>query len=138
MQYIVGKKFQGKILDGYYYVLLIGALCECKDNIIYHNNKSLFYKTSQNAYDYLARNDDNKGQERFELCQQIKEKLSNCQLEYVQVDNEEQVDRKAIIYENWKSDSDIAKLIVDDNINTFAFYNADIQVLEKMLNMMEE
>lgn len=153
MQYIVCKNFQGKILDGYYYSVLVGALCEEKDNIIYHCGRCLFYKTSQNAYDYLARNDDGKGQQRFSLCQEIKAKLVALQEWYVEQVNEEtswlsESDREhyeiqtpnkvAMTFEKWESDENIKELINNDNINTFAFYNADIELLQQMLEMVEE
>ena len=56
MEYIVCKKFNG---------LKRGTKLNCIGNKIYYGNKFLCYNTSQNAYDYLARNDDGNGYERF-------------------------------------------------------------------------
>ena len=75
MKYIIHKRFRSKAICGEVN-LPYGTELEAKDNLILFDGQPLCYTTSQNAYDYMARNDDGNGLERGKLTQSIIKTLS--------------------------------------------------------------
>lgn len=76
MKYICFKRFKVNAICGEVNIPY-GAVLEAENGIIYRNKKPVCYTTSQNAYDYFARNDDGKGLERGKLTAEIIKLLNN-------------------------------------------------------------
>ena len=66
MKYIVGKRLHKDTIQGPTN-LKYGSECESLGDIIYYGDKPICAIRSQDAYDYMARNDDGRGLERFNL-----------------------------------------------------------------------
>ena len=75
MEYITNTRFKSQTMSGYIN-LPYGTICEESEKIIYYKNKPLCYITSQNAYDYFSRNDDNQGLKRGKIIKNIIKTLS--------------------------------------------------------------
>lgn len=73
--YIVKKRFNQKALQGVVN-LPYATLCTENNGLISNDNGPLCYNTSQNAYDYFAINNDNKGLLRGELIDKIFKRLN--------------------------------------------------------------
>ena len=146
MKYIVCKWFKSKGIGGNFN-LKKGSTCNEIDGVIYHNNSPICYKTSDNAFEFFARNDDGYGKERFDLSHQIIDKIKN----YVFEDNEELwAIRKSDMTDEQKnkainelqSKSSQAYDIIREHypnflrqgmdVFTFDFFNAAIEDLEKV------
>ena len=76
MDYICFNRFKKKALCGEVNIPY-GTKLDEANNIIRYRGNPICYTTSQNAYDYFARNDDGKGLERGKLTAEII-KLLNC------------------------------------------------------------
>ena len=76
MRYVCFKRFKSNAICGSVNITY-GTELEAKDGIIYHYQNRVCYTTSQNAYDYFARNDDGKGLERGKLTAEIIKLLNN-------------------------------------------------------------
>lgn len=70
MRYVCFKRFKSNAICGNVNITY-GTELEAKDGIISNNGKPICYTKSQNAYDYFARNDDEKGLERGKLTADI-------------------------------------------------------------------
>lgn len=74
MRYIVTKRFKKKAICGAVN-LPYGTVCEEVDGYLTEGGRRLCANTSQNAYDYFSRDDDDHGAERGQLVRDIREKL---------------------------------------------------------------
>ena len=152
MKYIVCKTFNGKALDGIISLTKGSTLTE-KNGFLYHNNSKICYKTSQNARDYFAPNDDKKGQERFNLIQEILGKLQEYASAYYEaVENvkktftEETTEEEAsellgaIVNQNELAYQKIKELHPDfvNDYNTLQqpFYEAEVEDLERLVDLL--
>ena len=75
MEYIVHKRFKNIAICGEVNLPAM-TLCECKNNIILYNNKSICFDTSENAHQFFAINDDGMGMMRGGLTQSIQKMLA--------------------------------------------------------------
>ena len=146
MEYITTKSFNTNGIGGRFN-LTIGTPINENNNILYFNNLPICYKTSQYAYDYFSRNDDEKGLERFALVEQIKQRLKDLNNEYnenvrLELEGVEDLEnyeiqtpnKVAITFNKWNENG----IYQHDNINTFEFYNMSVQDLQQMYELMEE
>ena len=76
MQYITHQRFRKKCLCGSVNIPAL-TLCETSENIIVYNGNPLCFTTSEDAYQYFARNDDGQGLRRGKLTHAIQKKLEN-------------------------------------------------------------
>ena len=76
MDYICFNRFKQNALCGKVNIPY-GTKLDETNNIISHCGNPICYTTSQNAYDYFARNDDGKGLERGKLTAEIIKLLNN-------------------------------------------------------------
>ena len=74
MQYVVHRRLRCKSLSGDVN-LPFGTLCTLNGEILEKDGKPLFFVMSENAHQYLARNDDGHGIERGRLTQEIQSRL---------------------------------------------------------------
>lgn len=70
MEYICYKRFKQTAICGNVNIPY-GTVLAAENGIISNNGKPICYTKSQNAYDYFARNDDEKGLERGKLTADI-------------------------------------------------------------------
>lgn len=80
-EYIITKRARILTLSGNVN-LPYGTILIENDGYIFHNGKVLFRSTSENAYQYTARNDDGNGKERGALINAIKAKLEKRDADY--------------------------------------------------------
>lgn len=133
--------------------IMIGDKFEEKNGCIYKEDELICFKTSQNAYDLFARNDDNKGIKRYNLTREIIALFEKYTKEYndectsiinSQLSEEEKFeqlnaikDKTAIAYDLCRKNKDISKLLKDnDNVWNFDFYNADVELLENTKSLV--
>ena len=152
MEYIVCKNYNKKGLNGKDFNLLKGTTCNCTNSIIYYNNEPICYTTSQHAYDYFSRNDDNKGEARFALVEQIFSRIQELVREYNEevskIDIEDEEEREAAIaripnkvylgYTQIRNTPTLASCLKDnDDIFNYNFYNAELEILNTILEIFE-
>lgn len=149
MNYIVCKKFNGKGLDGMFN-LSKGSTCNEQNGFICHNNSKVCAKTSKNAFEFFARNDDGRGTERYAVVNEIIEKIK----EYVGEDNEELLaiqesdlsdEQKATEINELKSKSSRIYDAIRErypnflrngmDVFSFDFYNAEVEDLIEARNI---
>lgn len=75
MQYIVHKRLKDNCIGGYMNIPAL-SICEENNGLIFYNDLPVCYSTSENAHQFLARNDDNNGLERGKLTQAIQKSLA--------------------------------------------------------------
>ena len=75
MKYITHKRFKEIGIDGEFN-LPYGTELEEADGMLFHNGRMVCVTTSENAHQYFAVNDDDKGLERGKLTQEIQTILS--------------------------------------------------------------
>ena len=129
MRYIVIRRFRGKAICGEVN-LPYGTTCEEHDGIlVLEDGRKLCANTSQNAYDYFSRDDDGMGLERGKLVQDIRSTLERRDAKY-----QSRWDRL------W-ADEGTNKLRRTDHedywIWSFAFYNADVNELRRICQLLE-
>ena len=145
MKYIVCKHFK---------TFNKGTTLNSDNNIITYNGNFVCYATSQNAYDYLARNDDEKGYERYNLTQSIFNKLKEIvnayNEEYAKITStftEETTDEEKelalanlenIVAKSYDKIYNIYPNFLRDNVFTFDFYNANVEALNEVLEVISE
>lgn len=126
MKYITNKRFKKTCLCGQINIPY-GTNLQCTNNLICLNDKPICYITSQDAYDYFSRNDDNKGLERGKLIRDIKDKLKNNQSRWNKI---------------WDNEDKLAKFrrqeIKDHWLWNFDFYNAEIEDLQFIYDLIKE
>ena len=130
MKYIVIKRFKEKCMCGEVNIPY-GTEVNCENNIIFFNNKPLCYNSSQQAYDYFARNDDNKGLERGKLIKNIKKTLEKKDNNHQNRWNK--IWEKENVLKNFKKSE-----FSDYWLWNFNFYNADIKDLNYIYNLIKE
>ena len=129
MRYIVTRRFRGRAICGEVN-LPYGTTCEEHDGIlVLEDGRRLCAVTSQNAYDYFSRDDDGMGMERGKLVQDIRSTLERRDAKY-----QARWDRL------W-ADEGANKLRRTDREDywlwSFAFYNADVNELRRISQLLE-
>lgn len=76
MKYITHQRFKKPCLRGSVNIPAL-TICETVENIIVYNGKPVCFTTSEDAYQYFARNDDGQGLRRGKLTRAIQKKLEN-------------------------------------------------------------
>lgn len=143
MKYIVCKHFK---------TFNKGTTLNCENNIITYNGNFVCYATSQNAYDYLARNDDKKGYERYNLTRSIFNKLKEIVSAYneryssiVNTFTEETTDEEKelalsqldnTVAKAYDKISNLYPSFLKDTTFTFNFYNASVEELNEVLTLI--
>ena len=143
MKYIVCKHFK---------TFNKGTTLNCENNIITYNGSFVCYATSQNAYDFLARNDDKKGYERYKLTRSIFNKLKEIVSEYneryaeiVATFTEETSDEEKelalsqldnTVIKTYNKISNSYPSFLKDTTFTFNFYNASVEELNEVLTLI--
>lgn len=74
MRFIVHRRLRAVGLSGPIN-LPFGTVCECENNVITKDGKQLMFATSENAHQYIARDDDGCGILRGQLTQAIQKRL---------------------------------------------------------------
>ena len=128
MRYIVTNRFKGQAICGAVN-LPYGTTCEEHDGIlVLEDGRKLCADTSQNAYDYFSRNDDDHGLERGKLVEEITSRMEK---------------RDAKHQARWDAlwaDEVANRLRRKDSpdfwIWSFDFYNADIPDLKHIANLI--
>lgn len=132
--YITRKRFKKRCIQGdvnFPY----NTEFDCLENgMIIYNNKPVCFKTSQDAYDYFARNDDNKGKERGKLIEDILNLTRNDRAK----DKEKRERAWKII---WNDSYIVDKFKRKDHDDVwlwnYDFFNAEISDLEMILNKIK-
>lgn len=129
-EYVVTKRLKTKVLCGEVN-LPYGTILQYNNHLITYQGKPICYRTSQNAYDFLSNNDDDKGLERGKLVHAIMDLLRKK-------DSKHQ-DRWDKI---WDDEEKLGKYRrkehPDQWLWNFEFYNAPIEELEYILNKIKE
>lgn len=81
MQYITHRRFKDRAICGEVNIPAM-SVCSVGGDAIYFNDKPICVTTSENAHQYFARNDDDKGLERGKLTQAIQNRLSKKDANY--------------------------------------------------------
>ena len=145
MKYIVCQKFNSKALCGIV-SLRKGTTCNEINGFLYHNNDVLCAKTSANAYNYFARNDDGQGYERFGIAHEVLDIIKGYVIEYneefariagsKELSDEEKKEAISTLPNKVLLAYDAIEKahpeLVHDQVFTFEFYNADVSVLEEV------
>ena len=142
--YIVCKQFNNKGISGFI-SLNKGKQIEVIDDYLCHNNKRICYIKSQNAYDYFANNDDNKGLIRYEKTHQIKDIFKelitdyNNQVANIIQENSEATEEELNTLISQVEDK-AREFIEETNIslNSYEFYNASIEKLDELLSIISK
>lgn len=158
MEYITGRHYNKKGIEKIITINKGTKLTEV-DKILYKGNHPICFISSQDSFDYFARNDDEKGQERFDLSHKIVEKIQCLIYLYSKKHNEitsafteetteeERINALAKLEDTETIAYNKVKLVIpngvrkDSNILTYYFYNASIEQLEtldKALEVSEE
>ena len=143
MKYIVCKQFKKRAICGDVN-LIKGTTLNETNGIIYHNEDQICFKTSQNAFDYFARNDDGKGKERFALTSKILDKIKDLVIEtneamFAKTDDDTEpapVEDKVSKAYSTIRESYPRFLKGDLDIFSVEFYNAEIADLEKVQELV--
>ena len=129
MRYIVTRRFRGKTICGEVN-LPYGTVCEADDGFLrLQDGRRLCAVTSQNAYDYFSRDDDGMGRERGTLVHDIRRTLERRDAKY-----QSRWDRL------W-ADEGANKLRRTEHEDywlwSYAFYNADVNELRRICQLLE-
>ena len=81
MEYIAAKAYDGIGIDGPIHLTKGSTLIE-EGGILSYNGKRVCYKTSQDARDFFARNDDGKGRNRHQLSHAILNGVAQLKKDY--------------------------------------------------------
>ena len=131
MEYITTSRFKTKAICGEMN-LPYATKCECVDDYITYNGQPLCYIKSQNAFDYFAINDDNKGLERGDLIKKITKCLANPN------NHQERWDKiwaDKSLYKFKRNE----EFIGDDTwLWNYKFYTAHIYDLQYIYNLIKE
>lgn len=131
--YIVKKRFNQKALQGMVN-LPYATLCTEINGLISNNDGPLCYNTSQNAYDYFAINNDNKGLLRGELIDKILKRLNKDRA----FNPKKHQERWDLLWE----DESLTKYRRAEHSDFWAwskdFYEAPIEELERILTICQK
>lgn len=127
MEYIIYKDFITKAICGEVN-LPKGTICTEKDGMLYHEEKPLCLKSSENALLHFARNHDGNGVKRGELITEIKDTLALA--------DEHHFERW---YRVWTNPA-CKQFNRGGDFWTwnYAFYNAEIYILEHIKNLVTD
>lgn len=128
MRYIVTKRFKKKAICGAVN-LPYGTVCEEVDGYLTEGGRRLCANTSQNAYDYFSRDDDDHGAERGQLVRDIREKLERRDAGYQ--------DRWDKLWEDAGANKLRRPEHEDFWVWSFDFYNAPVHELRRIKNLVE-
>lgn len=128
MEYIVHKRFKNLSMSGQIN-LPYNTKCEESNGVIYYDNKPICYTTSQNAYDYFARNNDKNGQKRGKLTKEIVATLANRDENYQERWNK--------LWDNEYVQKFRRKEHGDFWVWNYDFYNASIDDLQTIKKIIE-
>lgn len=81
MQYIVHRRFRGKVLCGEVNIPAL-TVCDSVNNVIYYNGNPICFNTSEDAHQFFAWNDDENGLQRGHLTQAIQKSLQRRDAQY--------------------------------------------------------
>lgn len=129
MKYIVYKRFKEKAICGDVN-LPATTQVELRGNMLYLNDKQICVITSENAHNYFARNNDGKGMGRGYLIQQIKQALAQ--------NDEKHQDRWDKIWQDPRCLPYKRTAHQDYWLWNQAFYDADIQELQYIYNLIKD
>lgn len=129
MEYICYKRFRGKGLNNEMLNIRRGSELEELEGLIAFGSKSVCINTSQIAYDYFARNDDEQGLERGDLILEIKKKLSKRDDKYQTRWNK--------LWEDTKANTLRRPDFTDFWIWGYQFYNASIEDLQHIRELIK-
>ena len=133
MQYVVHRRLRCKSLSGAVN-LPFGTLCTLNGEIIEKDGKPLFFATSENAHQYLARNDDGSGIERGRLTQEIQSRLRQ---KPNPKDEAKRLEAWSRIWNDEKLKPYKMREHPDHWLWNHAFFNADIATLQYILKVIE-
>ena len=148
MEYIVCKTYEKRGL-----VLERGELVQNIGHTLCKGKTELCYDTSYNAYHHFARNDDGRGYERFELCEQIESRIREIVVEYNEnyyrivnsftenTTDDEKVNALATLVDTVGETYRKIKVVIPNGLKDgdnlcFGFYNAEIEQLEQVLRVI--
>lgn len=130
MLYVVCKPFQK-----YGYNLLKGASLN-RDELDYtitYNGSRVCNRCSQDAYDYLARNDDGKGRERFRLSHEILDIIKQAIIDYNNQSDEYRLHHHSPAFPIYEYiQEEYGAFVKDDEVLTFEFYEASVEDLKEI------
>lgn len=129
MRYITTKRFKGRCLCGEVNIPY-GTPAEEAGGVISCMGKPICYATSQNAFDFFSRDDDGQGKRRGQLVQEIKKCLEKRDALYQE--------RWDMIWRDERAQALRRKEHGDVWLWGFAFFNAPIPELERLLKLMKE
>ena len=138
MKYLVCKQFNKKGINGDF-KLKKGSTCNEFGNIIFHNNLPVCFKTSQDAFEYFARDDDNNGQERFDLSHEILDVIAAYVMDYndARLNGEEAEDKASKSYE--KIRKKYPNFLKGDlDVFSYEFYGAELKDLRAVRKLVRE
>ena len=137
MKYIVCKQFKKKGIDGNFN-LPKNSTCNELGNLIFHNQRPICFKTSQDAYNYFSRDDDGKGEERFGLVHDILDLIAEYVMDYndARMNGEKDIEDKASAAYDTIREHYPQFLKNGMDVFTVEFYNAEIEELEAVKNLI--
>lgn len=127
MEYITHTRFKGKYLCGYVNIPAMTP-CEMRGNIIICDGKTICAASSENGISHFCRNDDGRGMERGQMTKAIRRKLEKNDKDHQARWDKVWADPVCQKYKR-KESEDYWLWNVD-------FYNADIDVLEHIANLV--
>jgi len=151
INYIVGKDTEFKGIAKVFNLKRGKEVVE-HDNVIYLNNDPICYLASENSKCFFARNDDEKGLERFDLAHaivdRIKEIVSAYNESYMNVVNsfaeetteEEKINALANLENTVEKAYNKIKVVIpnaltNDTLN-YRFFNASVEQLESIMRVL--
>lgn len=104
------------------------SICEENNGLIFYNDLPVCYSTSENAHQFLARNDDNNGLKRGKLTQAIQNTLAKRDNDYQNRWNKVWSNPKCQKYKRVEYD--------DYWLWNHDFFNADIETLRYIAKLV--
>ena len=130
VNYVINKRMKKKCLCGEIN-LPYGTKCEENDHVIYYDDRCLCYDSSQDAYDYLSRDDDGCGLKRGDLVHAIIDLLAKR--------DDKNQDRWDKLWDNEAIYGIYRRSDIDDHwLWNNRFYNAEIKELENIYNLIKK
>ena len=124
MKYVVNRRMKIKSISGDVNIPY-GETLDLIGDMLYYNGRQLFVRTSQNARDFVSRDDDNMGKRRGELVHEIMDILAKP--------GEGRQAKWDKIWEDKYLDKFRSKQFADFWIWNIDFYEATIEDLEYIL-----
>lgn len=127
VQYIVHKRLKDNCIGGNIHIPAL-SICEENNGLIMYDGLPVCYTTSENAHQFIARDDDNMGLERGKLTQSIQNTLAKRDDEYQNRWNKIWKDSKCRKYKRVEYD--------DYWLWNHDFFNADIETLRYIAKLV--